>query len=114
MKRRPIGRLFYFYSQDVQEKTEERYTPARHPRYIILRKAVSRKARQDRKGKTAYQALVFNQIGLAPRLQKYLNFFASFAPLREKCRFQDYASGQRKEKAGLLPPSLYICLNVSS
>jgi hypothetical protein len=49
-----------------------------------LEKAVSRKARQERKGKsTRYQSLAFHPIGLSLCLYKYLKFFAAFATLRE-------------------------------
>jgi hypothetical protein len=47
-------------------------------------KTVSRKARQDRKGKTtSYQALAFHPIGFGIYLNNNLKFFATFAPLRE-------------------------------
>jgi hypothetical protein len=51
---------------------------------FILEKAVSRKARKERKGKSgSYLILAFYLIGSNPYPHKYLNFFASLAPLRE-------------------------------
>jgi hypothetical protein len=49
-----------------------------------LEKAVSRKARKDRKGESVgYLTLAFNLIGAGLYLHKALNLFAALAPLRE-------------------------------
>jgi hypothetical protein len=54
------------------------------PVALILGKTVSRKAGQDRNGKTtSCQALAFHPIGLGFYLYKYLNFFAPLASMRE-------------------------------
>jgi hypothetical protein len=51
---------------------------------LNLEKAVSRKARKERRGKSGgYLTLAFNLIGAGLHLHKYLNFFVALAPLRE-------------------------------
>jgi hypothetical protein len=52
--------------------------------FFNLEKAVSRKARKERKGKSVgYLTLVPHLIGAGLYLYKYLNFFATLAPLRD-------------------------------
>jgi hypothetical protein len=49
-----------------------------------LEKAVSRQARKERKGKPGkYWTQAIHLIGLGLYLHMHLNFFATFAPLRE-------------------------------
>jgi hypothetical protein len=53
------------------------------PKASNLEKAVSRKARKDRKVNQAVIFSAFYLMGSGPYFQKYLKFFATFAPLRD-------------------------------
>jgi hypothetical protein len=58
-----------------------------------LKKAVSRKARKERKGKSGgYLILAFHLIGSGRYLHLSLNFFAPLAPLREQMPFLGWTS----------------------
>src|SRR6266567_4136643 len=72
---------------------ERERAPAAAP-FLILEKAVSRKARKGKSG--PYQPHAFHLFGLSDYLFKYSNLFAYFAPLREE-RVGIFPSCCRKE-----------------
>jgi hypothetical protein len=75
----PVSRLDQFVDPSDQIARIHSHLPL-----FILEKAVSRKARQERKGKSgSYQAKGYHPKGADLYSFKCLNFFATFAPLRE-------------------------------